>query len=355
MRSTLLAALLTGSVLPLLTAQTTVTLPTPPPLLANTNLPFASGIGRYQQWFSLAQVQNFGGEPIRIDQLQILAGTSAALPTTLDVEIAMAHAPGFGLNGNFDSNFVTPRVVVLPRQIVNLVAAGAGNPVLIVNFLQAFTWDGQSPVLVEARIWGNGRGNQAFNHDLRATSQGLGSIVRLYQSGNASAIDGVVSQGQGLFMRFRLRPGAVTHYGSGCRGVNFITPTCDVLEIPSPGIVWTHRLHNAASQTLCGFALGDSRTAWETPTGTVPLPLDLTNVLGAPGCFLLTNPVMTVFMTTIGSPGFGTAAFQIQIPAIPDFIGLSLFTQWVVADPAAVNGVLSATDGLWSIVAPVGG
>ena len=92
----LLAALLGALAVP---AQT-VTLPEPPPLLANSNLPYAAGIGRHQQWFSLGQVQQFGADPIRIDQLQILAGTTANLPTTVDVELAMAHAPAFGLNAS---------------------------------------------------------------------------------------------------------------------------------------------------------------------------------------------------------------------------------------------------------------
>ena len=38
-----------------------------------------------------------------------------------------------------------------------------------------------------------------------------------------------------------------------------------------------------------------------------------------------------------------------------EFVGVSIFTQWFVFDGAAVNGVLSATDGLWSVIAPVGG
>jgi hypothetical protein len=34
---------------------------------------------------------------------------------------------------------------------------------------------------------------------------------------------------------------------------------------------------------------------------------------------------------------------------------MSLYTQWVVFDPLAQNGVLAVTPGLWTIVAPIGG
>lgn len=338
-----------------LTAQT-VTLPFPAPLAANTQLPLAAGIGRYQQWFSAAQATaNFGTAPIRIQSLAILAGASATITTTLDCEIAMAIASPFGLASTFDSNFAGPRIVVRPRTNLTLNTATAGNPVLTVPFTQSFTWDGQSPFLVEIRIFGNGRSNAPFNADQRGTDVGFGSISRVYQGGNASASSGNLVNGQGLFVRFTLRTGGSTHFGNGCRGFNFITPTCDTTTLGSPGQPWTHRLENAASQTFAIFALGASRTVWNDPNGPIPLPLDLANVLSAPGCFLLTSPDITLFLPTIGSPGTASASAVLQVPPLTEFVGVSFFSQWFVFDAAAVNGVLSATDGLWSVIAPVGG
>jgi hypothetical protein len=45
----------------------------------------------------------------------------------------------------------------------------------------------------------------------------------------------------------------------------------------------------------------------------------------------------------------------IQLPGTTGYIGMSFYTQWVVLDPLALNGVLSVTAGLHSVVAPIGG
>ncbi|MGE3171422.1 MAG: hypothetical protein AB7O97_02275 [Planctomycetota bacterium] len=344
--------LLSALVAPL--AAQTVTLPAPAFSTTNNDVPFASGIGRYQQWFSLAQLQaNFGLEPIRIDRIQVLAGSSGALTTSIDLDVAMSHGPAFGVNSQFDSNLVSGRQEVLSRRLLTMVPAGPGQPCLTINFSSPFTWDGQRPIVVEVRVHGNGRGNAPFNYDLRATATATGSTTRVYQGGNPNAPTGFVTSGFGLYLAFNLRQGAATHFGSGCRGFNFITPTCETLTLASPGILWTHQIDDAASQALCVLALGDSRTQWDT----VALPFDLTQVFGSggSGCALLVNPLLTVFTTTIGSPGASTAQVTFAVPPITDFVGVSLYSQWLVADPSAVNGAISATDGLWSIVAPFGG
>lgn len=334
----------------------TVTLPAPAPLFSNLQLPVASGIGRYQQWFSAAQATaNFGSSPIRIQSLTILAGSSATITTTLDCEVSMCIASPLGLASTFDQNYVGTRTVVRPRTNLTLTTATAGNPVLTIPFTELFTWDGASPFLVEFRIFGNGRSNAPFNADQRGTDLGFGAIQRVYQSGNASATSGSIASGSGLFMRFQLRTGGKVHYGNGCRGINFITPTGDTVALGQPGQPWTHRLENAAAQTFAILALGPSRTVWNDPNGAIPLPLDLANVLGAPGCFLVASPEITVFAPTIGGPGTATANVVLQVPPLPEFVGISMFSQWFVFDGAAVNGVLAGTDGLWSVFAPVGG
>ena len=71
---------------------------------------------------------------------------------------------------------------------------------------------------------------------------------------------------------------------------------------------------------------------------------------------LLTNPVNAIARQTVGGgPGAGVATLPIQLPATTGYVGWSLYTQWVVFDPLAMNGVLAVTPGLWTIVAPVGG
>src|SRR5262245_63444603 len=95
-----------------LAAQSTMILPNPQPTPANTNLPFSAGVGRYQQWFAASQTTQLAPEPVRIDQIQVLAGTLTSITTTLDLQVAMAHASPSGLLSSFDLNYVTPPVTV---------------------------------------------------------------------------------------------------------------------------------------------------------------------------------------------------------------------------------------------------
>jgi hypothetical protein len=85
-----------------------------------------------------------------------------------------------------------------------------------------------------------------------------------------------------------------------------------------------------------------------------PLPLDLGPLIGASGCFLLADPFATTFATTVGGPGAGLGSITVQMPAFNGYVGASIFSQWLVADPGASNGVLSATGGIWSIVKAIG-
>ncbi len=335
----------------------TVTLPFPAPLAANTQIPLSAGIGRYQEWFSAAQAANLGAEPLRIQSLSVLAGasTSAAPSTTLDIEVAMAHGNASGLSSAFDSNYATPRVIVRTRTTLTMTSAGAGAPVLNVPFTTIFTWDGVSPLLVEIKVFANGRGNQPFAFDLRGTDQGFGSLARCYAGGNASAVTGNLVLNQGLFLSFSTRQGAKMPFGNGCRGINFITPTADTLQLAQPGGIWTHQLSNSAAQTIAIFALGTSRTQWVTSTGSAALPFDLGPLLNAPGCYLLVSPEIMFSLFTVGGPGTAGATLSLQVPPLSEFVGVSFYSQWFVLDQSAVNGVMSATAGLWSIVTPIGG
>ena len=354
MRTFLCLSLL--SVAPAL-AQTTFTTFTTPPLALpqiSTDIPFASGVGRYQQWYSANEIRTGLGQPMRILRMQFLAGAPvSAITTTLDLEVAIGHGFGSGLVGAFDSNFATPKVTVLPRTTLALAPGPTGSTVLTINFATLFTWDGDSPLVVEVRLFGNGRGNQPFAYNFLGTAQGFGRTNRCYQGGNANASTGTLplSGAWGLFTVFTARPGAAVAYGNGCPGANFVVPVATVQQIPAPGILWTHALNNAGSQRLTCLVLGDSRTQW----GPATLPLDLSPFLGAGGCFLLASPIATFFTTTVGSPGAGFASLDLPLPPTTGYIGMSVFSQWLVADPAAINGVLSASGGIWSIVAPVGG
>jgi hypothetical protein len=155
-------------------------------------------------------------------------------------------------------------------------------------------------------------------------------------------------------VRFTARPGVMMSYGTGCPGEGGFVPVGTASEIPWPGILWTHTLSAAASQRICLWVFGDSNTAW----GPFTLPVDLTSLLGYPvsNCMLRTSPViMNAAITVGGGAGGGLVTMPIQLPGTTGYIGMSFYTQWVVLDPLALNGVLSVTAGLHSVVAPIGG
>lgn len=338
--------------LPAFAQATTFQLPpagTPP---NNSNLPFTAGIGHYQQWHSAFSLQNEISEPARFTQMEFFAGSmQSSITTSIDLEVMVGHGSISGMTGLFSLNFVDTPVTVFPRANVTLNAAPAGQVCLTIPFASEFTWDGERALVWDVKVYGNGQGNVLFNGFLRATPIGGFGLARLFTGGNPNATAGTVQQSQGLFTQFTTRSGTVVDFGSGCPSLNFVTPVAGVSQIAWPGITWTHTLNQAASQRLCVLVMGDSNTQW----GANTLPMDLAPLIGAPGCQLLTNPVATFFTTTVGSPGAGFASMPIQLPPVTSYVGMSLFTQWLVSDPSAVNGVLSASQGIWTIVAPVGG
>ena len=98
--------------------------------------------------------------------------------------------------------------------------------------------------------------------------------------------------------------------------------------------------------------------AGRTQVDGIPLPLDFPAVLGfgTTGCMLRTNILASGFYITVGgAPGSGFASFDWQLAPVTSYVGESFYTQWFVLDPLAPNGVMTATQGVHSIVAPVGG
>ncbi|HEU4420008.1 MAG TPA: hypothetical protein VFT55_13830 [Planctomycetota bacterium] len=321
----------------------------------NVDRPWPAGIGRYQQWFSAASFQTHLPGPRRIERVEFLAGTSpTSQAAQINCEILMSHGHVFGLFGPFSTNYADSPVVVKPTGNVSLLAGPAGSVVLTVPFLTPFTWDGERPVLLEIRIFGNSLGSQPFAYNFRGAAGQQGMISRVYAPGSAGATTGTVAQGLGMDVRFTARPGSMLSFGSGCPGEGGFVPVGTASEIPWPSILWTHTLSMAASQRICIWVFGNSKTAWES----IPLPVDLPILLGYPpsNCMLLTNPIaLNLAVTVGGGAGGGIATMPIQLPAVTGYIGQSFYTQWVVLDPLALNGLLSVTAGLHSVVAPLGG
>lgn len=353
MRVLLLSAFLLAPAL----AQTTHTTPVPPSP-ANVDRPFAGGLGRYQQWYSGASLAVGFTTPMRIEQLEFFAGTSqSANATTLDMEVRMSHGKSLGLTGTFDTNYHDTPVIVLPRQNVQLLAGAPGAVVMTIPLTTRFTWDHVRPVLVELRIYGNSRANQPFAYNNAGTTSSTATTARVYQAGSAGATSGQAQQGVGLVTRFTARPGVVLDYGYGCAGEGGFVPLNSSVNIPWPGIFWNLQLSRASSQRLCMMVLGASNTATSS-NPPISLPTDLGTLIGMGplNCSLLADPFVTFWATTVGGgPGAGVATIPIAMPTVTSYVGLSLYTQFFVADPLAPNGVLSASQGVWAIVAPVGG
>lgn len=321
----------------------------------NVDRPWAGGIGRYQQWWSAPSLQATIPEPARLERLECFAGSSlTSTTTTIDCEILLAHGLASGVTGVFGNNYSTPPVVVLPRQNITLAAGATGAVVLNVPFSTLFTWDRVRPLLLEVRIYGNGLGNQPFLYNFRGVTASIGATTRVYQAGSTGATSGLVQPGVGLIARFTARPGVLLDYGTGCAGGGGVVPKNRIQQVMSPGIGWTHYLENAASQSIALWIMGPSDAAWET----IPLPVDLSLLFGypSPGCMLRTNPVwIGAYVTVGGGPGSGLASFTWQLPGVTSYVGLSFYTQWIVFDSFAPNGVLSTTQGIRAICAPVGG
>ncbi|MBL8723352.1 MAG: hypothetical protein JNK49_04865 [Planctomycetes bacterium] len=337
-------------------AQLTVITPDPSGPL-NLDRPFPGGTGRYQQWYSANELAAGFGSPVRIERLEFFAGSNAQNATTIDMEVTMAHGPALGLGSTFAANFLSPPVVVWPRGNLQLTAGAAGSVVLTVPFSTRFTWDRTRPVVVDIKIFGNSRNGQPFTYDFQGTASGQGSTGRNYVQGSPSATTGTVQVGWGLRTRITARPGVVVDFGFGCAGGGNVVPRNASLNVPYPGITWNNQLTGAASQALAIFAIGLTSTT-TTTSPPVALPADIGVLFGmAPlNCNLLVDLGAVLSATTVGGgPGSGIASMPLVMPPVTWYIGTSFFTQWLVLDANAPNGVLAASQGVWAIVAPVGG
>lgn len=343
---------------PLLGAQnSSFELPSSRAVVRANNYPFAGPSMRYQQWYSGAEWRSVLTEPMRVLEVAFKAGSPGGQPAgqIVELEITMAHGPAGGPSSFFDANLARDTTVVFPRQTVTLGAGTPGSFPLVFPFVEPFSWDGESSVVLDIRIFSNGNQNQPFNFDFDSTETSPGKVWRLFTVNNPNASDAAILQnGWGLMTRFTVRPGATLPLpgGIGCPGSGGFIPQA-TSTIPFPSSNWTHTLTNAASQRQAFWIFGSSTTMWQDLG--VSLPHELLEV-GAAGCFLRVEPLVPLGSGTIGGgPGAGTASISIQLPPVTGIIGLHVFTQWLVLDAGAPNGVGSATGGLWHIVGPIGG
>lgn len=95
-------------------------------------------------------------------------------------------------------------------------------------------------------------------------------------------------------------------------------------------------------QVICALGLSDSVTA-----GGLSLPLDL-GAYSAPGCFLYVDPVLQVSTTIVRMPRAGTGLAQaaVALPSDPALVGMDIYSQWIMFEPAAPSLRFSFSNGV---------
>ncbi|MCC6672287.1 MAG: hypothetical protein IT458_14590 [Planctomycetes bacterium] len=326
-----------------------VDLPLSVPFPAANNYPFAGPILRYQQWYSGLDLKSTVKHPVRVQALWFQATTPGGQAgKTVDLEVRLAHMPVGQPTATFDSNLQKDVVIVVPRRTITLGTATPGSFPVQLTLVNEFVWDGESGVILEVRVHGNGNGNQAYPFDLLSTSTSVNSTTRLYTVNNALATTAQQYQsGWGLVTRFVYREGTSAGYGQGCGGTGGVVPVGGTVGgYPVPANAnWGQRLTSVPPNLAASVILGSSRTTW----GGTPLPFELL-VLNAPGCFLLAEPLVILSGTTISiGPGVGALTIPTPIPPVTSFVGGEMFHQWLVLDPGSANGALSVSNGVWTV------
>ena len=126
-------------------------------------------------------------------------------------------------------------------------------------------------------------------------------------------------------------------FGAGCAG-SLGRSTLSYSGAPVLGTSMTVTVDNLPVDTAV-LMNGFSNMSWALG----PLPFDA-SILGAPGCFLRVDPMMTAFLSGSGN----TASWSLTIPNWASLAGLNLFQQAVVFDPGfnAANAIGSDAAGL---------
>lgn len=321
----------------------------------SNNLPMAGGSMRYQQWFAPNEFVSTIGRPVRVTQLQLFGGPPGGQAGAfVDIEVTMANGPTGGPSFQMDSNltnaaaaFPLAPVVVVPRGTGpvagrhQLATAVDGAPVMTLPFQQAFVWDGSSGVVVDIKLFDNGKnnGNQPYTYNLQYTFRGAGKTTRLYAfSTNPQNVTtaAFVGNGEGISMVFDYVDGITVPFGSGCAGAGGFVPFASTSGgVPFGGnAAWAHTLANANSQQNALLIFGSSTATW----GALPLPLDLT-IIGGFGCLLWTDVQAFVATATVGGgPGAGSVFLPTPVPPVT-LSGIEIFTQWMIFDTGAPQSV----------------
>ncbi len=126
-------------------------------------------------------------------------------------------------------------------------------------------------------------------------------------------------------------PGSVATFGVACGSTAVMPLQFSVAGTPEVGEDITFNLTSAPSNRIAITAIGVQQVA-------VPLA-----GVGAPGCWLYTDPAISLVAVT---NALGAASMPWSVPAVPAAIGLTLTTQGAVLDPGANALGLRTTRGV---------
>jgi len=136
--------------------------------------------------------------------------------------------------------------------------------------------------------------------------------------------------------------GTFTAFGSGCKGSNGQVASQSASGLPETGQKVEYKLVNAPKSTFTFLTVGGSKTNW----GPFNLPLSLIT-LGAPGCYLRTDPAIQIAGGTNTS---GQQTVALNIPYNQALVGAHLYSQFWIVDLKANDLGLTFTRGIDTMI-----
>ena len=250
----------------------------------------------------------------------------------------------------------TPTGLVDPREVCHLV--GNSSSIAVQNF-QLYTRSTGGTQIVGARIY-----QGLVGAPLATTTMTVGPSAQFY----TASFPTPVNVSGSFWIAVDLTGGnvQVSNLTAGTTGVTFARATvgagtwsfvptaqrpsflvacsqgtvCQVPQLgnsgsPVIGTTYNVTVSDALASTAAILMTGFSDSLYQTTPLPTPLP-------GAPGCQILAAPDSTQFMSTNGS---GAASAPFVVPNDPSYIGLPLFHQWALLDPANSLGIVVSDAG----------
>lgn len=326
-------------------------LPQIPGPFTQSPAPFGVGLVRYQVWMSAASWIANVNRPMAVNQLEIATQIGGSQTRNIQMEVRMANANPTTSSARFDSNFVSRETLVFPAvagtgRAYQLPVSQANGFAVQIPFVNEFRWDGRSGVVVDIQVYDNGNFGQPYSYETRYSNFAGSGMTTMWSINNPQSQNAQFSfPGRGPQLRFLFRDGVSEPFGVGCAGEGSFVPLASTSggDPIIANTMWTQELSMAAPGRSAIWMLGNSASAW----AGLSLPHEMVEV-GATGCNLLVAPDVTALFILPGggSPGSASLSITTAVPPLPSLDGATLFSQWLIIDPNAANGVLSLSNGL---------